>query len=164
MNKTLPLALSTLLILGCDGTLVFQHPRFIPSNRDTMGTGFEAEVSPKQIRLGETLTLRLSGLSEELVTQAYLKSADLPSGVDFETPDPKPGNPPAFRLGGLRPVNGAATLSFEVRSTMGNDQFGNPFTLTASQSMEIVITERDTYGRMGSTSSDRLSFTILPSP
>ncbi|MNR87063.1 hypothetical protein D3C72_179240 [compost metagenome] len=164
MNKALPLALSTLLLLGCDGRLVFQHPQFIPNSQDTILAGPEAEISPKQVKLGETLTLRLSGLSDEVVTQAYLQFADLPSGGDFEFPDPKPGHSPVFRLGRLKPVNGAATLSFEVRSTMGNDQFGNPFTLAGSQSMAIVITERDKYGRIGSTSSGNLSFTILPSP
>jgi|GEM_PF-4047184 hypothetical protein len=164
MNKALPFALSTLLFLGCDGRLVFKHPQFIPNNQGTMVTGFEAEVSPRQVKLGETLTLRLSGLSEELVTQAYLKAADLPSGVDFESPAPKPGDPPVFRLGRLKAVNGAATLSFEVRSTMGNDQFGNPYTLAASQSMEFVITQQSKYGGMGSTSGGGLSFTIVPRP
>lgn len=160
MYKALPYVLSSLLLAGCDGTLVFSHPQFVPSSRNMMGTEIVAELTPQEARIGDTLTLRVTGLSPEAVAQAYINPA-LISGGDPEDPVQRPDSISVFRLGRLNPAGGVATLSFELRSTMGNDQFGNPFTLTASQSWTILITEKDQYGRTLTTSGGKTDFTIL---
>lgn len=160
MNKVVPIALSTLLLAGCDGSLVFRHPEFVPSNRYSPLSSLACEVTPKQPKLGDTLTVRVSGLSAEMAAHAYLSPADLMGG-DPEGFLPRPGGTPVFRLGRLNPVDGEATLSFELRATMGNDQFGNPFTLASSQSWTILILEKDKYGRSSGVSGGNADFTIL---
>ena len=160
MNQALPFALASLLLLGCDGTLVFQHPTFIPNDRSALGGRIVAEITPRQAAMGDTLTLRVTGLLPESVAQAYLNPGDRQGG-DPEDPVYRPQVPPVFRLGKLTPVDGVATLRFELRSAMGNDQFGNPFTLASSQSWTILILEKDQYGRTYGASGDRTDFTIL---
>lgn len=159
MNKALPLALSTLVLLGCDGTLVFQYPKFVPSNRDLLGDSIIAEITPRQAKIGDSLTLQVTGLSSESVAQAYINPANRGGGDPEDST--QTNATPVFRLGRLVPVNGVATLSFELRSQLGNDQFGNPFTIASSQSWTILVSQRDKYGRLRGTSGGKADFTIL---
>ncbi|MBO9541083.1 hypothetical protein J7643_10885 [bacterium] len=151
MKRMAPI-LATLLLSGCDYSLRIPFPSVYRSNSDLMGMRSHASVSavePTNPAFGETVTVRFENLSDTYIYSAYLYSGD-GLGDPEHIPADK-STTPYFRLGNLPTQSQTATLSFELRELLGNDQYGDPFKLAHGQRVNIALTGRrkDSQGTFG---------------
>ncbi|HEY9857320.1 MAG TPA: hypothetical protein V6D05_16360 [Stenomitos sp.] len=131
--------LSMLLLAGCDYSLRIPFPK-IEKNAQQSRLGSplpDPTLQPSNPALGETVTITYTGLEPGYYYSLYL-SYGTAGGGDMDKP--KPGNvAPYYKVGNLVPVDKVASLSFEVRSVMGNDQNGAPFKLSHGQLVTLSL-------------------------
>lgn len=131
--------LTALLLSGCDYSLRIPYPKVEKVDR---GTSFQSMVASSSVQpstptFGETVTVTLMGLDAKYYHSLYLSYGDV-SGGDPDKPS-KEKYAPYYKLGNLVPVNDVATISFDLRPVMGNDQNGDPFKLSRGQLVTLTI-------------------------
>lgn len=133
------LVLSVLVLSGCDYSLRLPFPKLekveqFSSRRQNHPI---PNVQPSRPAVGETVTVTCSSLDPGYNYSLYLTYGET-GGGDPDKPDPRK-LAPYFKVGNLAPMDQVATLSFDVRLVMGNDQNGDPFRLSRGQLVTIVI-------------------------
>lgn len=153
--------IAALLLSGCDYALRIPYPKVAKVDR---GLAFLSEptsssIQPSNPGFGETVTLTYSNLHPDLYHSVYLSFGEI-SGGDPDRPTKIKGAP-YFKIGNLAPVGNVATISFDLRPVMGNDQNGDPFKLSRGQLVTYSLkSERQdqpgTYGFQGGGSNSFL--------
>jgi hypothetical protein len=113
------------LITGCSGLPAFWNPDQ-PSQHHPGGTSFQASLTPKEPKLGESLTVHYS---------------DFPDG-DYELwlmKYPEDNTNPRSNIGGLQIKGGKGVATVELKPEIGIEQFGMPFTLSAGETVHVVL-------------------------
>lgn len=162
MTSRILVALSVLLLAGCEYSLRIPFPKLEKYERASMIGDLRptVDVQPSTPALGEAVTLTFSGLEPGFNYSVYLSYGEAGGG----DPDmPSPSNvAPYYKVGNLVPVDKVASVSFEVRSTMGNDQNGVPFKLSKGQIVTFMLKRAsiDKTAAWGTTSGGNFSFLI----
>lgn len=128
------------LLSGCDYSLRIPFPKvesYASTVRPRHDFHVTMSVEPTSPALGETATVTCSGLEAGYYYAAYL-SYGTAAGGDLDKPDPS-RLVPYFKVGNLVPVGTVASVSFDVRGLMGNDQNGDPFKLSRGQLVTVAI-------------------------
>lgn len=125
--------LVALLLTGCDYALRIPYPKVerLDNGRRFQEGLASSSLQPTSPAFGETVTLTLRGLRSDHYHSLYL-TYGYGGGGDPDRPSKDLGAS-YFKLGNLAPVDEVATISFELRPHMGNDQNGEPFKLSNGQ-------------------------------
>lgn len=133
------LVLSLLVLTGCEYALHIPFPRIENANLRIKNVPVTPVVTiqPASPAMGETVTVTYSGLASGYDYSVYLTYGEN-GGWDPDKPDPRQGAA-YYKLGNLVPRDQVASLSFDVRTMMGNDQNGAPFKLSRGQLLTLAI-------------------------
>lgn len=138
-----PAILAALLLSGCDYSLRIPYPRVEKLERNfsipTMLAS--SSIQPSNPAFGETVTLTLIGLPADYYHSIYLSYGES-GGGDPDTPSKQKGVS-YYKLGNVVPSDQVATISFELRPAMGNDQNGDPFKLSRGQLLGIELRSKN---------------------
>lgn len=139
MSMRYLIVLPVILLAGCEYSLRIPFPRVEKVEQGSIMQSVHptVKVEPSSPALGEAVTITYSGLEAGFNYSVYLTYGDT-GGGDPDKPDPRKFAP-YYKLGNLVPVEKVASVSFEVRSMMGNDQNGDPFKLSRGQLVTLMI-------------------------
>lgn len=134
------LVLSVLVLSGCEYSLRVPFPKLEKVDQGYLMQRVNPlpKIQPSNPAFGETVTITYSGLEPGFNYSVYLTYGET-GGGDPDKPDPRKFAP-YFKVGNLVPVDNVASVSFDVRAMMGNDQNGDPFKLSRGQLVTIAIT------------------------
>lgn len=140
---------AALTLAGCEYSLRIPYPTLEKPSSERMPNmaNLAATVAPVSPAFGDTVTLTLTGLATDSYYTAYLTVGDVEGG---EPDTPSATMPvPYFRLGNMFPISSTATMSFDLRPHMGQDQNGNPFVLARGQLVKLAFKQQAIKGLPG---------------